>query len=337
MSTNVRTAAAHPTPASAPSLVRRGGPFENLSLVLFIGMHVACLLVIAYPPTWSLVALAVGSYSLRMWAITVGFHRYFAHRSFRTSRAFQLVLAVLGTTAMQNDPIWWVSFHRRHHKSVDTVDDPHSPRINGFSYAHLGWIFAKKNDDADLANVADLTRFPELRFLGRHRWMPLVGYALGCWAIGGIAGVVWGFVVSTIAVDHATFFINSLAHMWGSRRYATPDSSRNNAWLAALTLGEGWHNNHHFYMSSARQGFFWWEIDVSYYTIVLLSWLHVVWDVRQPPASALGAAPIADGARATRTRSLRALRSWGARRRAPAERRARGRWARDGVRRARPR
>ncbi len=252
-------------------------------------MHLACLLVIVYPPTWALVSLAVGSYLLRMWAITAGFHRYFAHRTFRTSRAFQLVLAVIGTTAMQNDPIWWTSWHRRHHKYEDSPNDPNAPGVYGFWYAHCGWIFADQNDHLDVTHVTDLTRFSELRFLNRHRWMPLVGYALLCYAMSGLAGVVWGFVVATVAVDHATFLVNSLAHLWGSRRYDTPDKSRNNPLLAALTLGEGWHNNHHCYTSCARQGFFWWEVDVTYYTIRLLSWCGVVWDVREPPASVYAA------------------------------------------------
>ena len=300
---------------SAPSTPRTDRPrgffqraLGRVSLVLFVGMHLACLLVIAYPPTWPLVLLAVGSYLLRMWAITVGFHRYFAHRSFRTNRAFQFVLALLGTTAMQNGPLWWASWHRRHHRYVDTPDDPHSPLIYGFWYAHMAWVFDPKNDETDLSNVRDLTRFPELRLLERFAWVPLVAYALACYAVAGFAGVVWGFFVSTIAVDHATFFINSLAHMWGSRRYETPDTSRNNPLLAALTLGEGWHNNHHYYMSSARQGFFWWEIDLSYYSLKLLSWLRIVHDVRTPPdwvlarhvrASHSGAR--ADAARAERT------------------------------------
>ncbi len=256
----------------------------RVSLLLFVAMHLACLLVIVYPPTWPLVLFALGSYVLRMWAITAGYHRYFSHRSFRTGRAFQLVLALLGTTAMQNGPIWWSAWHRRHHKYVDTADDPHSPLIYGFWYAHMMWVFDPKNDQTDLSTVGDLTRVPELRLIERFAWVPLVAYALACYAIAGFAGVVWGFVVSTIAVNHAVFCINSLAHRWGSRRFDTPDTSRNNPLLAALTLGEGWHNNHHFYMSSARQGFMWWEIDISYYTLNLLSFLHVVHDVREPPA-----------------------------------------------------
>jgi stearoyl-CoA desaturase (Delta-9 desaturase) len=279
-----------PEPTVAPAGPLRGLPrrfLARISLVLFIALHLACLLVIVYPPTWPLVALAFGSYVVRMWAITAGYHRYFAHRSFHTSRFFQFVLALIGSTAMENGPLWWASWHRRHHKYADTPADPHSPLVYGFWHAHVGWIFDPRYDQTDLSNVRDLSRFPELRLLDRFTWAPLVGYALLCYAIAGVAGVVWGFVVSTIAVDHATFCINSLAHLWGSRRYDTPDTSRNNPLLAVLTLGEGWHNNHHFYMSSARQGFFWWELDVSYYTLKALEWLRVVRDVREPPAWAL--------------------------------------------------
>jgi stearoyl-CoA desaturase (delta-9 desaturase) len=271
--------------------------------VLFVAMHLACLLVVVYPPTWKLVLLALGSYVVRMWAITVGFHRYLAHCSFRTNRVFQFVLALLGTTAMQNGPIWWASWHRRHHKYVDTIGDPHSPPVLGFWHAHMAWVFDPKNDETDLSNVRDLTCFPELRLLDRFAWVPLVAWAVMCNAIAGWAGVVWGFVVSTIAVDHATFFINSLGHMWGSRRYDTPDTSRNNPLLAVLTLGEGWHNNHHFYMSSARQGFFWWEVDISYYTLELLSWLRIIRDVRQPPPWAQRE-PHLGQARSRRTRQI---------------------------------
>jgi stearoyl-CoA desaturase (delta-9 desaturase) len=148
----------------------------------------------------------------------------------------------------------------------------------------MAWIFDPVNDYTDISNVKDLTRFPELRWLDRFAWAPLVAYALGCCALAGLPGVVWGFVVSTVAVDHATFCINSLAHLWGSRRYDTPDASRNNPLLAVLTLGEGWHNNHHYYMGCARQGFFWWEVDVSFYTLKFLAWLGVGRDVRTPPA-----------------------------------------------------
>jgi stearoyl-CoA desaturase (delta-9 desaturase) len=265
---------------------------ECLSNALFVAMHAAVLLVFAVPFSWKVLALAVVGYVLRMWAITAGYHRYFAHRSYKTSRSWQLVLAVLGATAMQNGPIWWASVHRRHHKESDGPGDPHSPVRHGFWYAHVGWVFDRTVPrPRDESNVRDLMRYPELRWIDRHDWVPLAAYALLCFAVGGIPGLVWGFALSTVLVFHATMLINSLAHMWGSRRFATADQSRNNALLAVVTLGEGWHNNHHFYMSSARQGFFWWEIDVSYFTLKLLSWLGVVWDVRVPPESVFAMPP----------------------------------------------
>jgi stearoyl-CoA desaturase (delta-9 desaturase) len=250
-------------------------------------MHLSVFFVFFVPFTGALLALAIGSYLLRMWAITAGYHRYFSHRSFKTSRAFQLVLGILGTSAMQNGPLWWASWHRRHHRFSDTPQDAHSPRVRGFWYAHMGWFLDGTHDDPDLSNVRDLTRYPELRFLDKHKWLPIVAYAFVCAAIAGLPGVVWGFCVPTVLSLHATMLINSLAHVWGARRFATEDDSRNNAILAVVTLGEGWHNNHHHAMTSARQGFYWWEIDFTYYVLVVLSLLGIVWDLRAPSAAAL--------------------------------------------------
>jgi stearoyl-CoA desaturase (delta-9 desaturase) len=274
----------------APLPIRRFTPIEHVSNALFVGMHLALLLVFVVPLSWKVGALALGGYGVRMWAVTAGYHRYFAHRSYKTSRAFQFVLAVLGSTTMQNGPIWWASVHRRHHKNSDGPGDPHSPTKRGFGYAHVGWAFdLSLPRPRDESNVTDLTRYPEIRWIDSHDWLPIGAYAIACVAIGGLSGFVWGFIVSTLAVFHATMLINSLAHVWGSRPYETGDASRNNALLAVLTLGEGWHNNHHHYMSSARQGFRWWEIDVSYYTIRALARLGLVWDVREPPASVVKA------------------------------------------------
>ena len=253
----------------------------KVSLVLFIAMHLSCLFVFVVPFSLKILALAAFGYVLRMWAITAGYHRYFSHRSYKTSRAFQFVLAFLGTTAMQNGPIWWASWHRRHHKHSDTPEDTHSPRHGGFFHSHVGWFLDGSHDRADLSNVKDLVRYPELRFLDKHKWMPIVSYAVVCFAIGGASGLVWGFVVSTIAVLHMTALINSLAHVWGSRRFDTKDDSRNNALLAIFTLGEGWHNNHHDQMNVARQGIRWWELDMTYYSLRLLSAVGVVRDIRE--------------------------------------------------------
>lgn len=278
--------------SSTSPLSRIDRALAKLSLVLFGAMHVSCLFVFFVPFSLKILGLAAFGYVLRMWAITAGYHRYFAHRSYKTSRAFQFVLAFLGTTAMQNGPLWWASWHRRHHKHSDTPLDTHSPVHGGFWHAHVGWFLNGSHDRPDLSNVKDLARYPELRFLERHKWLPIVVYAVMCFAVGGAPGLVWGFVVSTIAVLHATALINSLAHVWGSRRFDTRDDSRNNALLAILTLGEGWHNNHHDQMSVARQGVRWWEIDVSYYALRVLSAIGIVWDIRaRKPASSIRPSP----------------------------------------------
>jgi stearoyl-CoA desaturase (delta-9 desaturase) len=251
-----------------------------LSTALFVIMHLACFLVFVVPFSWAMVALAFASYVLRMWAITAGYHRYFSHRSFKTSRAFQLVLAFLGASAMQNGPLWWASWHRRHHQHSDTPADAHSPVQDGLWHAHVGWFIDGSHDEPDLSNVRDLSRFPELRYLEKHKYLPIFAYGAACFLIGGASCVVWGFVIATVGALQATMLINSLAHVWGSRRYLTTDDSRNNGFLALLTLGEGWHNNHHQSMTAARQGVMWWEIDVTYYVLKVLSWLGIVWDLR---------------------------------------------------------
>jgi stearoyl-CoA desaturase (delta-9 desaturase) len=241
--------------------------------------------VFVVPFSPKLLGLFAFGYTLRMFAITAGYHRYFAHRTFKTSRAFQLALAFVGTTAMQNGPLWWASWHRHHHKHSDTPRDAHSPVGRGFWHAHIGWFLDGSGDHPDFSNVKDLAAFPELRFLEKHKWLPIVAYGLACFGIAGWGGLVWGFLLSTIAVLHATALINSLAHVWGSRRFATNDDSRNNALLAVITFGEGWHNNHHNQMGVARQGVRWWEIDMTYYALRLLALFGIVWDIRErrPP------------------------------------------------------
>jgi stearoyl-CoA desaturase (delta-9 desaturase) len=266
------------------------GPAEYFSIALLIAMHAACALVFWVPFSPTVVALCLGGYLLRMWAITAGYHRYFSHRAFKTTRFFQFILALIGTSAMQNGPIWWASWHRHHHRYADTPLDLHSPKQHGFWQAHMGWVLSAESDHPNTANVADLKCFAELRFLDRHKWMPLIAYAIGCYAIAGAAGLVWGFALSSVLVLHGTALINSLGHLQGSRRYATRDTARNNPMLALLTLGEGWHNNHHHAQGSARQGFLWWEIDLTYYVLKLLSWSGIVWSLREPSARALAAA-----------------------------------------------
>jgi stearoyl-CoA desaturase (Delta-9 desaturase) len=237
--------------------------------------------------SWSGLALAIGSYYLRMFFVTAGYHRYFSHRTFKTSRVGQLLFAFLAQTSAQKGALWWASHHRWHHKKSDQPGDVHSVRQQGFWWAHIGWILSDEWAATDEKRVADLTRYPELRLLNSTSWqlVPAVIYAVVCLALGGWWGLTWGFFVSTVLLWHGTFTINSLAHVFGRRRYATRDDSRNSLVLALLTLGEGWHNNHHHFQASANQGFRWWEIDISYYLLLLLERIGVVWDVRRAPAS----------------------------------------------------
>jgi len=251
----------------------------------FVLVHLSCLAALWTGVTWQALALCVGLYWLRIFAIGAGYHRYFSHRAFSTSRAFQFVLAFLAQTSAQNSVLWWAALHRRHHLYSDTALDTHSPRQRGFFYAHVGWIFDAKHAKTDLVRVGDLARFPELVWLDRFELVPAGLLGLACFLLAGWSGLVVGFLWSTVMVYHATFCINSLAHVHGSRRYVTGDDSRNNALLALMTMGEGWHNNHHAYQSSVRQGFRWWEADATFYILRALSWIGVDWDLKLPPPS----------------------------------------------------
>ena len=251
----------------------------------FVLVHLSCLAAIWTGVTWQALALCAGLYWLRIFAIGAGYHRYFSHRAFSTSRAFQFVLAFLAQTSAQNSVLWWAALHRRHHLYSDTALDTHSPRQRGFFYAHVGWIFDAKHAKTDLVRVGDLARFPELVWLDRFELVPAALLGLACFVLAGWSGLVVGFLWSTVLVYHATFCINSLAHVHGSRRYVTGDDSRNNALLALMTMGEGWHNNHHAYQSSVRQGFRWWEADATFYILRALSWIGVVWNLKLPPRS----------------------------------------------------
>ena len=252
--------------------------------VPFWGVHVAALIgAIAVGWSWAAFLWLAGSYAVRMFVITAGYHRYFSHRTYKTSRAFQFVLALLGMSTAQQGPLWWAAHHRRHHKTSDTPDDVHSPRQRGFWWAHVGWIVASRHKRTDLDRIRDFAKYPELRFMNDHDLGFVIGYGVLTYLVGGTTALVWGFFVSIVLAWHITFCINSLAHVLGRRRYETSDDSRNNAVLAVLTFGEGWHNNHHHYQRSARQGFRWYELDLSYYGLKLLEVLHLVWDVEGVP------------------------------------------------------
>ncbi len=250
----------------------------------FLAVHaVAVATPFLVPFAWKWALLVAASYSVRMFAITAGYHRYFSHRSYRTGRVFQAFLAFLGATCTQKGPLWWAAHHRDHHRHSDGPQDIHSPLQRGFLWSHVGWILTPLHDRTKVENVRDLACYPELRWLDRWHLVPPVAFATGLFIAGGPGALLWGYFFATVLLWHGSFVINSLAHVLGRRRYPTTDDSRNSFALAVITLGEGWHNNHHFYPGAACQGFYWWEIDVSYYILRLLSAVGLVWELRTPP------------------------------------------------------
>ena len=237
-------------------------------------------------------------YLYRMFWITGGYHRYFAHKSYKTSRWFQFVIAFMAQTSAQKGALWWAAHHRHHHRHSDTPQDPHSMLIYGFWYSHVGWIVGPDFKKTDYKVIGDYAKYPELVWLNEHYLVAPTSLAIFLMAMGGIVNggsiltlftsagfstLFIGFFLSTVVLYHATFSINSIMHKFGKPRYATGDESKNNLWLALLTLGEGWHNNHHYYEVASRQGFFWWEIDITYYILRGLAAVGLIWDLKEVP------------------------------------------------------
>lgn len=276
-------------PSTEP--VRKIRPIHSLPFFILHGIAIVGVFLV--PFAWKWVGLCVGMYYLRMFAITGGYHRYFSHRTYKTSRAFQFFIALLAQSSAQKGALWWAANHRHHHKFSDQPEDIHSPLHTGFWWSHVGWILAKDNEETQWSLISDFRKYPELVFINKHPHLPAVFLAITLFALGGAPALMWGFFMSTVLLWHGTFTINSLSHVFGSRRYTTTDTSRNNFWLALLTLGEGWHNNHHCYQSSTNQGFFWYEIDITYYVLKGLSKVGIVWDLRKPPLELLEAKRIA--------------------------------------------
>ena len=276
------------------------GDEDNITLIEsspLVFMHLACIGLFWVGFSWTALAACAATYAIRVFALTAGYHRFFSHNSFKTSRFFQFVLAFLGGTSAQLGALWWAAHHRHHHLHSDTPEDIHSPHVRGLFWSHLGWIMCRKYAKTELDRIPDFARFPELRFLDRFHVIPplVLGFAL--YGLGGLLAaraphlgtsgwqmVMWGFFLSSVLVYHATFCINSLTHMIGTRRFNTNDKSRNSMTLALITFGEGWHNNHHRYPVCTRQGLYWWEVDITYYILKLLALLRIVWDLREPPA-----------------------------------------------------
>jgi len=257
--------------------------FNSLSIP-FWGVHVLAIVGIAVTGfSWLGLLLTAALYWPRMFFVTGAYHRYFSHRSFKTSRWFQFVLALGATCTAQKGVLWWAAHHRVHHKLSDMPGDLHSVKQSGFWWSHMGWILARDLEGTDLSRIKDFSKYPELRWLDRYWMVPAVAMGVIAFLIGGFFGLVWAFAIPQVLCWHGTFTINSLSHLWGGRRYTTDDDSRNNLVLAVITMGEGWHNNHHHYQVSARQGFYWWEIDCTYYVLRALAADGLVWDLHGVP------------------------------------------------------
>jgi len=273
------------------------GLSRALGVIPFVFAHLAVFGAIFSGVSWESVVCGIVLLVVRQWAVTAGYHRYFSHRAFKTSRAFQFVLAFLAQTSSQKGVLWWASHHRVHHKESDKPGDPHSPLQRGYWYAHVGWFF-DGTEDTRFEKIPDLARYPELRWLNRYWIVPPLLLGLAVFLLLGWSGLFIGFFASTVLLWHNTFLVNSLTHVWGRKRFPSGDESRNSLIIAITTLGEGWHNNHHYYQSSARNGFYWWEIDPTYYALVLLSRLGIVWDLRPVPERVLAEGRRLDRARA---------------------------------------
>lgn len=237
-------------------------------------------------------------YIVRMLWVTGGYHRYFAHKSYKTSRWFQFVIAFLAQTSAQKGALWWAAHHRHHHRHSDTPADPHSMKIYGFWYSHIGWIVGPDFKKTDYKTIGDFAKYPELVWLNKYHIVPPVILAVAVTALGaivnggsismmftsaGLSTLFIGFFLSTVLLYHGTFSINSIMHKFGKQRYETGEESKNSLWLALLTLGEGWHNNHHYYETASRQGFFWWEVDFTWYMLKGLSALGLIRDLKGVP------------------------------------------------------
>lgn len=258
----------------------------------FWAVHLVAVVGIIYSGwSWTGLFLAVALYYARMFFVTAAYHRYFSHRSFKTSRLFQFILALGGSTTLQKGVLWWAAHHRHHHRASDQDDDVHSPRVGGVFWSHVGWILVEDHQSTRWNNIRDMAKYPELRWLNRNHLLPPIAMALILQLGFGWHALLWGFFVSSVLLWHGTFTINSLSHIVGRRRYETTDDSRNNWVLALVTMGEGWHNNHHYHQGSANQGFFWWEVDMSYMILKGLSFFGIVWDLRKPPQHILEGRP----------------------------------------------
>ncbi len=288
-------------------LLKNPDAIDWTRIIPFIAIHLACFFVLVVGVSWTAVLVCLITYVVRMFSITAFYHRYFSHKTFKTSRPVQFLFAAIGATATQRGPIWWAAHHRHHHIHADSEHDTHSPK-HGFWHSHLKWFLMKKNFPTKSQYVKDLKQYPELNFIDRFDILFPILLAVGLFFLGGYLErvhpdlntsawqlVIWGYFISTVLLSHITYCINSLAHVFGFRTYDTKDDSRNNFLLAILTMGEGWHNNHHCCPGSVKQGFKWWQLDISYYVLFLMNKLGIIWDLKYPNQMVLNKKAIRNG------------------------------------------
>jgi stearoyl-CoA desaturase (Delta-9 desaturase) len=283
-------------PLSIP--LPNGARISLISSLPFVLFHLTALSVSFVRFKWSYLLACILCYEIRMFFVTAGYHRYFSHRSFKTSRWFQFVMAWMAMSSSQKGVLWWAAHHRHHHRYSDQEEDLHSPTLFGFWWSHVGWILSDQYNETRFDYIGDYAKFTELRWLNKYYLLPVVVLGTAMFLCGGWGLFAWGFCLSTVLLWHGTFTINSLSHLFGKRRFPTVDTSKNNWLLALVTLGEGWHNNHHYYMASARQGFYWWEVDITYYGLRMLSWFGIVRELRRVPFQVLAEGQALDSAAA---------------------------------------
>ena len=267
-------------------LVSAKGRYDKVSVMtcLVLGWFHIQALAAFWSFSWRNVIVAVVLYWMATGlGISLGYHRLHTHRGYKTSKWFEYFLAICGTLTLEGGPIFWVATHRAHHQHSDQPLDPHSPRVSAF-WAHIGWILfgeAQHNDTARMAKYApDLGKDPFYKWLTTYHWVPLTVLGFALLAIGGWGLVNWAIFLRVVFGLHATYLINSATHMWGSRRFATTDDSRNLWWVALFTFGEGWHNNHHAHPVSSRHGLAWYEFDATWVLLKALRAVGIVWDVK---------------------------------------------------------
>ena len=276
----------------------------TISLTVFWLVQGSALLVVAVPFSWGLVGLWAASHFIRAVGLTLAFHRYFAHRAFRMNRVARFLWTLAGTSAMQKGPLWWAGHHVNHHRFADRQGDPHDPRTRGFFYAHIGWFCDVTNDSVPASNpvVRDFSSAPEIVWLDRYYFVPPLALAVALFLVGGLRWLAWGFCLPTATLAHATFAINTVNHMFGTRRFETPDDSRNNLLTAIFAVGEGWHNNHHRYQRAARNGFYWWEFDPTWYIIRAMAAVGLAWNIQLVPERIYKEARVRSTTRSVRPR-----------------------------------